>query len=73
MAKKSAHKFVIILTYEGGSHRGYVVHADDSGSAVKKLLDNIMKRPTIGQAGQGTYVRSIECSEILYPPEDIIK
>lgn len=66
-------KFAIVLIYDGGSHRGFEVAAEYSGMAVKKLLDNLMQRPSIGNASHAAYIRSIECSEILYPKEDIIR
>lgn len=71
---KLVRKFAIILTYENGQHRAFEVTADTSGEAVQKLLANLTARESIsGTGGHARSIHSIECSEIIYPPEDIIK
>lgn len=75
MAKdKLVRLFAVILTYDNGQHRAFQVTADTSGDAVQKLLANLNDRASIsGTGGHAQFIRTIECSEILYPPEDIIK
>ena len=66
--------FAIILTYENGQHRAFQVEAETSGDAIQKLLANLTARESIsGTGGHARFIHSVECSEILYPPEDIIK
>ena len=63
-------RYAVVVSFVEGRDRGFIVHANNRGEAVEKVL-NILRQTSPASSASGFWIASFTISEVLLEEDEI--